>query len=415
MVALLSLLLGAAAGAVFWIFVQAVSLGTSVIWEEIPSYTGFRWAAVPICAIGGCALGLLHRRYGNYPDDLETVLGKIRSEKRYDYRNISVIIACAVIPLILGASVGPEAGLAGITAALCYWVGDNTRFARSSASLCSELGEAVMLGQLFHMPLFGIFAVEETPSDGDAPRLPRSGKLVLYGLSAGAGILTVWGLNHLLGTSLEGFPCFPDVFISAADYAMVLLYVPAGLVLYLFYRASERIAGAGAEKVPSVWKETLCGIAVGIMCVLVPMAMFSGEDQLAELIDGYGSYSPWILIGVCLLKIPMTAFCIRFGLKGGHFFPLIFACSCMGVGISMLAFADPYSHAAFAAGVITAATLGAQLKKPFAATVLMLLCFPVRMIVWLFIAAAAGGYLAKLLDKRMRPETPASGSSAEDA
>ena len=401
-VMVLATLLGAVAGIVLWLFVQAVSFGTSLVWESIPSFVGV-WVAVPICAIGGCVIGLIHRRYGDYPDELDVVLGKVRREKRYDYRPILPIIACAMIPLILGASVGPEAGLTGIIAALCYWIGDNVTFAKRDAAMFTELGEAATLGQLFHMPLFGILAVEESPINGSPPALPRLGKLVLYGLSAGASIFVVWGMNQLFGTSMEGFPSFSEADISAADFAMVLPCIFAGLVLYLLYRAARSLAGAGAEKVPVVWRETICGAVVGAMCILVPMAMFSGEDQMADLVGGFGSYAPWMLIGVCLLKTLMTAFCLRFGLKGGHFFPMIFACSCMGIGMAMLVFPDFSSHAVFSAGVVTAATLGAQLRKPLAVTFLLLLCFPFRMVFWLFVAAAVGGFLAQMLDRRRDP------------
>ena len=402
---LLATLLGVVAGLVLWLFLQAVSLGTSLIWDSLPSLAGGQWIAIPVCALGGCAVGLIHRRYGEYPEELDVVLGKVKEEGRYDYRPILTILACALLPLILGASVGPEAGLAGIIAALCYWISDNIRFAHMNASMYAEIGQAATLGQLFHMPLFGILAVEETPMGGDSPRLPKMKKLVLYCLSAGSSILVIWGLNQTFQTSLEGFPCFPEVDISAIDFAAALLYSPIGVLVYVLYRAASKAAQGGADKVPPVWKETICGAAVGAMCLAVPMAMFSGEDQMADLIDGFGAYAPWTLIGICVLKVLMTAFCLRFGLKGGHFFPLIFACSCMGIGMAMLMFPDSADHAAFAAGILTAATLGAQLKKPLAVTMLLLLCFPFRMVFWIFVAAAVGGWIAKTLDERYAPES----------
>ncbi len=396
----LAMILGAVAGTVLWLFLQAVSLGTSLIWDAMPSYAGGQWVAVPVCAVGGCTIGLLHRRYGDYPDELDVVLGKIRREKHYEYRHFLPMLACALLPLMLGASVGPEAGLTGIIAALCYWIGDNMSFARKNAAMFTELGEAATLGQLFHMPLFGILAVEESGIDGEGQRLPKMEKLVLYCLSAGSSILAIWLLNQTFQTSMEGFPSFSEADITAIDYAAVLLYIPAGILVYLLYRTACNVAQKGAEKVPSVLKETLCGTVVGAMCIVAPMAMFSGEDQMAELIDGFGGFGPWALIGLCVLKVIMTAFCLRFGLKGGHFFPLIFACSCLGMGISMLLFPDSFGHVAFAAGVLTAATLGAQLKKPLAVTMLLLLCFPFRMVFWIFVAAVVGGWIARFVDGR---------------
>ena len=68
----------------------------------------------------------------------------------------------------------------------------------------------------------------------------------------------------------------------------------------------------------------------------------------------------------------------------------------------MLFFADSAAHAAFAAGVITAAALGAQMKKPLAVTVLLLLCFPARFLLWGFLSAAVGSGLAVIIEKQKR-------------
>ena len=72
----------------------------------------------------------------------------------------------------------------------------------------------------------------------------------------------------------------------------------------------------------------------------------------------------------------------------------------MGFGLAGLLFSDMAEHAVFAAGIVTAATLGAQMKKPLSVSVLMLLCFPPRMLLWVFLAAAAGGRLAELTESR---------------
>ncbi len=396
-IVLLTLCLGAAAGLVLWLFLLAASAGTHLIWEALPRRTGLPWITLPLCALGGLAVGLLHKRFGDYPEDLPTVLGKVKREKHYDYHPMLVILLCALLPLIFGASVGPEAGLTGVIVALCYWVGDNVTYARQNASLFSELGEAVTLGNLFHMPLFGIFAVEEErgPEAKPAP-LPRPGKLVLYGLSTAASFGVIALLNRVFHRAAEGFPSFSQVSIRGADYAALLLYLPVGFALYLIFEAAEKVAGAGARRVPAVLREVLCGCVIGALGLAVPMALFSGEEQMAELVET-GAAAPWPIIGICLVKLLLTAFCLRFGMKGGHFFPLIFACTCMGFGLAGLVFPDPAEHVVFAAGVVTAAALGAQMKKPLAVTALMLLCFPPRMLLWLFLAAAVGGRLAELL------------------
>ena len=56
-------------------------------------------------------------------------------------------------------------------------------------------------------------------------------------------------------------------------------------------------------------------------------------------------------------------------------------------------------HEIFAAAVVTAATLGGTMKKPLAVTMLLFICFPVRLAVWIFVGAAVAG---KLMGRRKK-------------
>ena len=94
----------------------------------------------------------------------------------------------------------------------------------------------------------------------------------------------------------------------------------------------------------------------------------------------------------------MTNMCIKLGMKGGHFFPMIFAAVCLGYGTALLFFPGDASHATFAAAVAAAGTLGVSMKKPLAVSVLLLLCFPVKALLWIVPASA----LAALVGKRFR-------------
>ena len=397
---LMTAMLGAFAGLVIWGFLKLTALCTGLVWDLAPAHMGGKGITVLLCAVGGLAAGILRKTSGDYPESLDIVLGKIKKDHHYPYHPMLVMLLCAFLPLVFGASVGPEAGLAGIIAALCYWVGDNVTFAKQNMDLYSRVGEAVTLGQLFHSPLFGILAVEEDEEQLAPERMPKGWRLLLYAISTASSFGVIWILNSLFGKAMGGFPGFSEVKISVPDAFLSLVYIPVGCLLFLFYEGSEAVMKTAADHIPAVLRETLCGLGIGLMGLAVPMVLFSGEEQMAELIHEDGGYSVLFLVGICLLKLVMTSFCLQFGLKGGHFFPMIFACTCMGYALGMLFYSGSAGHAAFAAGMITAAALGAQMKKPLAVTVLLLLCFPVRFLIWGFISAAVGSGLAGLLERR---------------
>ena len=154
-------LIGAVAGALVWILLKIMAVGTEFLWKWLPGKTSVPYYTILICVAGAAIIGIFRKIFGDYPEDLETVMEKVRAEKRYEYKNMLVMMVAALLPLLIGSSVGPEAGLTGIIVGLCYWAGDNLKFAKQNARNYSQIGAAVSMSVLFHAPLFGIFEVEE--------------------------------------------------------------------------------------------------------------------------------------------------------------------------------------------------------------------------------------------------------------
>lgn len=389
-------LIGSIAGAVIWTFLKVMAVGTVFFWEWIPERINLPFYTIIFCTLGGVLIGIFRKRTGDYPEELEIVMEKVKKEKRYDYQNMLVMLIAALLPLLLGSSIGPEAGMTGVIVGLCYWAGENLKFAHHNSKEYSQIGMAVSLGLLFHSPLFGIFSVEEDKEPEKEISTNWTSKLMLYGLALGAGTGIYMLLSAVFGAGMEGFPTFPMVELTKGDYPMMVVYIICGCLLAKFYELSHHGMKSIADKLPPVVREGVGGICLGVIGTLVPMVMFSGEEQMGELMTTYVKYLPIALIGVAFLKVLLTNICIQCGLKGGHFFPVIFAGVCMGYGVATLVFAGGGGHEVFGAAIVTAALLGGIMKKPIAVTMLLFLCFPIRMFLWIFLAAAAGAKSAKV-------------------
>lgn len=402
-------LIGATAGIVFWVFLFLVKKGTWLLWDFLPDQVlPVSWYPALLCTIGGILIGLFRKRFGDYPEDMMTVFGKLKITKTYPYKKILVIAIAALLPLIFGSSVGPEAGMVGIVVALCCWAGDNLKFAGSQSQYYSRVGAAVSLSVMFRSPLFGILNVDETIEGDEDEKTSGSGrqpiskitKIIIYCIAVGAGFGCFYLLNLITGESRSGFPSFDKIHLETPDYFLFILYLICGILLGLFFQFSEKLFAKLKKRLPPVFRETICGLILGIIVCFLPVICFSGEEQMGVLIENYAAYAPVAMIGIAFLKVIMTNMCIQLGLKGGHFFPLIFAAVCLGYGISLLFFPGDASHAVFAAAVVTAATLGITLKKPLAASMLMLLCFPVKSLLWIVPAAALAALAGRVLQKR---------------
>ena len=393
-------MIGASAGGVIWAFLKVMSLGTHFLWEWLPSRFPIPCYTLLVCTLGAAFIGCFRRKFGDYPEELDTVMGKVKADKTFDYSNMPVLLLSALFPLLLGSSIGPEAGLTGVIVGLCYWIGDNLSFARQNAKEYSQVGVAVTLGVLFRSPLFGVFAVEEENKDKEIIGLPGTLKLFLYGLAAAAGTGCYMLLSELFGSGLGALPSFPEMQPKLWDYLMLAVYILLGCVLAKFYFLTHLAAEKTLCALPAVIRETAGGLCLGAMGMLMPVLMFSGEEAMGELVADCEMYAPLLLAAIAFLKVLLTNVCIQSGLKGGHFFPIIFAGVCLGYSAGALAFGYSGGHMVFAAAAVTAALLGGIMRKPLAVTVLLFLCFPVRLFLWIFLAAAAGSMFCSKMESK---------------
>lgn len=385
--------LGGFIGLIIWSFLKVMGVGIELLWETIPTMLTIPYYTIIVCTLGGLLIGVYRKRYGDLPEEMDTVLGKVKSEHRYEYKNMLVMLGAAMLPLLLGASIGPEAGLTGVIIGLCYWAGDNLKFGKQSTKEFSEMGVAVTLGLMFHSPLFGIFQVEESSENDSHIILSKNVKIISYGIciAAGMGVYTL--LNHLFGGGL-GLPSLEmSGDLQGIDYLLMIVYIIAGCLLACIYEISHKVTHQVMEKIPSVLREGITGLCLGIMGILLPVVMFSGEESMAEMIELFGTYAALGWIGIAVIKILLTNLCIQGGLRGGHFFPLIFAGVSFGFGLAAL-FVTGVDHQVFAAAIVTAAMLGGTMKKPLAVSVLLMMCFPVKMVMWYFVAATIGSKLS---------------------
>ena len=175
----------------------------------------------------------------------------------------------------------------------------------------------------------------------------------------------------------------------------MVVYIICGILLGFFFEKTEELMAKLSEKLPPVLGEVLAGLILGGAVSFLPILQFSGESQMSVLITDYARYAPAAMIGIAVLKVLLTNLCIQMGFKGGHFFPLIFAAVCLGYGISLLAFPMDAEHAVFAAAITTAAAMSVSMRKPLAVTCLLFLCFPVKMGLWIFLAAILAGQVTR--------------------
>lgn len=381
---LYTVILGSIVGAIIWAFLRIMNLGIEFIWDFIPSKIDFPLYTILVCAVGGLLIGLWKKKFGDYPEELGTVLGKVKKTGRYPYNNIFSTIISALLPLISGASIGPEAGLTGVIAGLCSWVGDKLKLYFKEVKELTQIGMSATLGSIFHSPLFGF--IEPIESDKDVV-LPKTSKIVLYFTA----ILSSFGVFLLLGKLFGGRAGLESLVTDKVDLWQYLYAIPlaaigilAGYLYFLFKKLTFSLEQK--FKKYTIIRGAVGGLLLGISGTILPLTMFSGEHQMGVVISEAETIGAVMLIVIAVVKLLLTNICIDSGLKGGHFFPIIFCGISIGCAMSLILGID----IVFSASIVTTALVGHTLKKPLATVLLLMIVFPVKLIpIMLFVAIAA--------------------------
>ena len=385
--------MGGVIAGIIWSFLKLLNIGIEFIWEWGKDSVNFPLYTIAVCLLGGLIIGLYQKKFGAYPEELETVMGKVKKDKYYPYNNVFVICIAALLPLLFGGSIGPEAGLTGVIVGLCYWVGDRIKFVNVHLKEITKIGLSTAIGTIFGAPLFGLVMPIEEKTDYDKEIIVSKFSKTIYII---VSVMSAFGVFSLLNSFFGGGIGIPQIEYAKITSNEQIFGIPlalVGVVLGICYLVFDRFTMAFFMKLQGklgiVISTMLGGLVLGVMGTYFPLTMFSGEESMGEIISTYKEYAPWLLILTGLLKLLLTNVCIKSGWRGGHFFPVIFSGVSVGCGVAILT----GLNSAFCMGVITAGLLGVIMKKPFAVSLLLMLCFPLRVIPWLIISAFIGSFI----------------------
>ena len=205
---------------------------------------------------------------------------------------------------MLGASVGPEAGLTGVIAGLCTWIGDKLKKYIHTVEELNMIGISATLGTIFKSPMFGFV---EPLEDERKTVIPKKPKVILYLVAACSSFGVFWMLGKFFGSG-SGIYSFGFEKIKLIDVWYVIPFSLIGIIGGLFYLASHKVAKLIGEKFKKyvLIRCVVGGVILGVMGTLLPLTMFSGEHQMEEIAKRGTEIGVWALIFVAILKIILT-------------------------------------------------------------------------------------------------------------
>lgn len=302
---------------------------------------------------------MLIKIFGDHNAIFAELMQEFGKTGRFDYHHAPGIVINALVSLISGAALGPEAPLADACGGIGTWISDKLNFDDQETRTMGFGGMSGMLAAFISNPFGGALLGLESAQSGMTGRM-----IYFWGLfpsllsSAVATLVFVW----LAGSFFDRLYTFPDYIPQLIDliWAVPLSLVggTAGILFSLMFKWLRQLMHPLKQRL--VLRGLIGGLGMGIVGVLLPLTLFSGEEGTLELIQRATEIGFGMLILLSVSKLFATSLLLASDWKGGYVFPIMFAGVALGMAAKLL-----FPHLPIA--VTVAATLASTLVTTFRA------------------------------------------------
>jgi H+/Cl- antiporter ClcA len=338
----LVVVLGVISALITFAFMALVHQGTGLIWEQAALALGMdpRLFTVLVCTLGGLAVGLLVKFFGDHSGIFAEVMREFGKTGRFDYRNAPGIVITAFVSLIAGGSLGPEAPLADACGGMGTLLADRLKLDEQGTRTMGYSGVSGMLAAFITSPFSGALLGLESAQGGPGGLLTYFWVLFPSLLASSVATVVFVLLSGSFFETLYQFPAY-------TPRLMDLVYaVPLGLIggaVGVLFMASLRWLQRFFQpmKAHVVVRGLIGGLGMGLIGALLPLTLFSGEAETADLITHAVEIGVVMLIVLCVVKVFATSLLLATGWKGGYIFPILFSSVALGLAMNLLVPAIP--------------------------------------------------------------------------
>jgi H+/Cl- antiporter ClcA len=363
-------ILGAVSAGITFIFIALVNLLTDVIWKQGQTLLGVdtRLFTFIICVVGGLLVGLLVKVFGDHNAIFAELMQEFGKSGRFDYRHAPGIVVTSFVSLISGAALGPEAALADACGGLGTFTADTLKLNEQETRTMSYGGLSAMLGAFITNPFGGALLGLESAQGGTTGTMLYFWVLFPSLLASAVATVVFVALTGSFMSPLYSFPAYVPVvkdLLVAVPFALV--GGTAGILFTLVFKWLRKLMQPMKSHV--VWRGLIGGVGMGIIGVLLPLTLFSGEEQTTELITQAFEIGVLMLIVLAMAKLLATSLLLATGWKGGYVFPIMFAGVALGMAGHLL---FPNTPIAVTVAATLAGALVASLRAPLFAALFTL-------------------------------------------
>lgn len=291
---------------------------------------GFNFWPLILLSVAGVFIGLAIKRFGQH-GGLGVAQSQYAKTGRLDYRSLPSILLQAFIALWSGAAVGPEGPLVFLTGGLGSFVSERLKLEKDDVQVLVYSTIAGAFGGFFGSPVIGAVGAFEYMY---IKELDFYRHLIPGLIAAVVGYGVYFGLLHTTYLGIYSFPNFAS--FRLVDLVLALLVGVIGGIIGIMFKVILGIihqAFSRLNKRP-VLRTIIGGVIIGLIGSFLPLTLYSGQDQLLQIIHKPAAFGIGILLLMMFVKIVLTSTSFATGFEGGPIFPLLFIGGTLGLAVS---------------------------------------------------------------------------------
>jgi H+/Cl- antiporter ClcA len=289
------------------------------------------WPLV-LVGVAGILIGIAIKFLGQH-GGLGVAQKEYAQTGRLDYRRLPSILFQAFIALWSGAAVGPEGPLVFLTGGFGTFVSERLKLQKEDVQVLVYSAIAGAFGGFFGSPVIGAVGAFEYMY---IKELDFYRHLIPGLIAAAVGYFVYYLLLHTSYLGIYSFPNFASPRLIDIVWALLVGVIAgfAGLMFKVIFGFMHLIFGR-LDKRP-VARAVLGGLIIGAIGSFLPLTLYSGQNQLLQIIHNPAAFDIGLLLLMMLAKAFLTSTSFATGFEGGPVFPLLFIGGTMGLAISKI-------------------------------------------------------------------------------
>lgn len=389
------ILLSSLIGTISFIFMFLQGNIAHLLWGKLQSNTFFKTGFIFIfCLIGGVVVGKLKDTWGNYPKTAHYAIDHLKKNQTLNYQPVFKNLLAALLILVFGAGVGPEAALLSTLVMLSVWQADKMRYLFFHQVDFVSLSPINRITHMLHPTKYLVtYNPNLAPKDKNFISTKKAMNIffIVNGIVSFTILMKLTKQPSFISNMGNSSWHLKDLWIFLP---LIVLGILAGKTYNIFKTKMSTLFSFWPNK--PIQKALIGSITIFIVGAFMPNLLFSGEATLGSVPSEYVKYSTLILFLVVIIKLVFLQVCLNTGWIGGDIFPITFSAILFGFAVSQLL---PFFDITFVVATVATAMAVTILNSPIGIGIFIALFFPIQLFPVILTTALllklAKGYLKK--------------------